>query len=297
MNNKSISTLFLGIILATVCTSTSAQVNPQASIYFQNQYLANPAMAGLNKGLNLNLGYKNEWNASDGAPVNQSLTAESRVFKKLGLGIALLNDAAGLLKCNKLTTSLAYHIPLSDPSEHLSFGVSGAWFMQRLNNEEIIANPNDPIITAFQNKKTVFDTDLGLAYSKKNITFQAALYQLKNMLDNNNAVPNEYGLFYVSLRYRWKNQNFSISPILSLRGIRDYQDVIDLGTEIGIADNKIKFSALYHTDQSATAGISYNYKGKFQILSLYHTASKKLTYSTGNTFELAFNLKLFGENQ
>ena len=297
MNNKYIINFCLGIILAAAGLSSFAQVNPQGSIYFQNQYLANPAMAGLNKGLSLNLGYKNEWNASEGSPVNQSLTAESRFFKKLGLGIALLNDDAGLLKRNKLTTSLAYHIPLSDPSEHLSFGVSGVLFMQSLNNEEIIANPNDPIIIAFQNKKNVLDTDFGLAYSKKNITFQAALYQLKNILDNNNTVPNEYGLFYISMGYRWNKQNFSISPIVSLRGIRDYQDVIDLGTELGIAENKIKFSALYHTDQSATAGISYSYKGKFQILSLYHTASKKLTYSTGNTFELAFNLKLFGKSE
>lgn len=45
-----------------------AQLNPMGSIYYQNQFLANPAMAGLETGLNLNAAFKTQWTGVDGAP-------------------------------------------------------------------------------------------------------------------------------------------------------------------------------------------------------------------------------------
>lgn len=297
MNNKIIVSLIIGVILANISLSSSAQVNPHGAIYFQNQYLANPAMAGFTKGLNLNLGYKNEWNASEGTPINQFFSLETSITKNLGFGVSLLKDEAGFFMRNKLTASLAYHLPFSDPTEHLSFGISGIGFNNRISNKDIIANQNDPIIVDFQNQEAKFDADFGLTYSKKKFTFQGAVYQLNNLIKNEGNIPNEYGLFYVALDYKWGNKNLNINPKLALRGIRGYQDVFDFGAEAAILNNKVKLTGLYHTDQSTTAGISYLFYDKFQVMTMYHTASNKYSYNTGNIFELALNLKLFGAKE
>ena len=51
------------------------QSNSLGSMYYQNQYLANPAFAGLEKGLELNGVYRKQLGNVEGAPTIQSITA------------------------------------------------------------------------------------------------------------------------------------------------------------------------------------------------------------------------------
>ena len=62
--------LFL-LLAAMTSTTVTAQLNPLAGIYFQNEYLGNPALAGKEAGLNLNIGYRRQWSAKPGAPKTQ----------------------------------------------------------------------------------------------------------------------------------------------------------------------------------------------------------------------------------
>lgn len=46
-----------------------AQLMNLQSIYYQNQYLANPSMGGLGKGLKVNLDYQQQLTGTPGSPV------------------------------------------------------------------------------------------------------------------------------------------------------------------------------------------------------------------------------------
>ncbi|ANF53291.1 hypothetical protein A0O34_21970 (plasmid) [Chryseobacterium glaciei] len=71
-----------GILLMS---KTYAQLNPMGSTYFQNQYLANPAMAGIQQDWKVNVGYKVQWTAIEGAPTMQAVTADyEQSERKLG---------------------------------------------------------------------------------------------------------------------------------------------------------------------------------------------------------------------
>ena len=113
----------LALVFIVSISSSSAQINPLGAQYFQNQYLANPAMAGYQSGMRLNLGYRNQWDNIPGSPKNVSVTGDYGT-EKVGVGINFFKDEAGLLNRSRIQGSYAYHLPLNDDSKKLHFGIS-----------------------------------------------------------------------------------------------------------------------------------------------------------------------------
>src|SRR5579872_6153168 len=117
-------TWFLAVVLIVMSTCCKAQLNPYQAIYFQDRYLANPAMAGLDKGLNINLAYQQQWSSFPGAPKQQSFTAEYQATDKVGLGLIVNDEQSGLFRQSRIMGSYAYHLPLNGQNQKLNFGLS-----------------------------------------------------------------------------------------------------------------------------------------------------------------------------
>src|ERR1700733_13360398 len=104
--------LTIALILTTACCK--AQTSPYEAIYFQNRYLVNPAMAAMDKGLDINLDYQQQWTSFPGAPKSQALTVEYQATDKVGLGLNINDDQSGIFRETRIMGSYAYHLPLSD---------------------------------------------------------------------------------------------------------------------------------------------------------------------------------------
>ena len=102
--------LVLGLL--GLAPASYAQLNPLGQAYFQNQYLANPAMAGLGEGLRVNAGYRQQWTSMPGSPSTQFLTGDYGFKNRVGLGANIYHEKAGLL-----------HAQDKPPTIHLTFAV------------------------------------------------------------------------------------------------------------------------------------------------------------------------------
>ena len=87
--------LFFAAFLNT--SDIKAQLKMPGTAYFQNQYLANPALAGMNQKKNLALSYGRLWNEIPGSPVTMSFTGDLGFKDNLGAGLIIQNDEADLL--------------------------------------------------------------------------------------------------------------------------------------------------------------------------------------------------------
>src|SRR5690606_14004655 len=105
--------------------------------WFQNQYLANPAMAGIDTGLHLNAAYRRQWTGVEGAPKTAFFTADGLVGKRVGAGLSIFNDQAGLIDRTRIALSYAYHLPLGNRGQRLHFGLSLALNVQRLDYSHV----------------------------------------------------------------------------------------------------------------------------------------------------------------
>src|SRR5688572_28383452 len=95
---------FLTVVFAVLIFTDKAlaQLAPMGAQYYENEYMGNPAMAGINEGLRLNLGHLTSWNTIPGSPKYYSFTADISSGANTGLGINLYQDKAGLLNRSKV---------------------------------------------------------------------------------------------------------------------------------------------------------------------------------------------------
>lgn len=287
-NLKSITLLFACVAIGF---SATAQLNPLNAQYFQNPYLANPAMAGIKNGVRVNVGFRSQWNSVPGAPKNTSVTAEFG-SDKVGLGLNLYKDQAGLLDRTKMVASYAYHLPFSDDEKGLSFGLSLGIQRERLNTSAIVGSVNDPLALGFNDRETILDGDFGVAYTSSRLTVEGSLSNLKKQLKGEDQNTADYSTFYTAASYKINVADWQFTPKVAYRGVRNYQDMIDFGVEVKTFADQLGLSTLYHSNKSFSFGLSYQKSKQWQLLAAYSTAATPIQSYSNGSFELGLQLNL-----
>ncbi|RZK37491.1 MAG: type IX secretion system membrane protein PorP/SprF, partial [Hymenobacter sp.] len=158
---KKIVVFLLPAVLMQIKTA-SAQLNPFASMYFQNQYLSNPAMAGIEEGLNLNLAVRQQWATLPGSPKSQFLSGDYNAGKHVGLGLSISNDQTGLLRQTMAVATYAYHVILGGNNQQLNFGLSAGVSSQHINYNEVNGDEGDVQVDRYNNQNRAYpDGDFG----------------------------------------------------------------------------------------------------------------------------------------
>ena len=184
-NHTLSNTVWLLLLTITLLSLTGnkaqAQLNPLSSMYFLNQYQANPAYAGLNDGLNVNVNYRKQWSNIPGAPSTQVVTADYKM-NKVGLGVNFFNEKAGSLQRTKAVATYAYHLPLNGENQKLNFGASVGIMKEQVDYSGVNGDISDPNITQFNNKGSLFDGDFGVAYTSNKLSVEAAIPNIRSFI-------------------------------------------------------------------------------------------------------------------
>src|ERR1700761_6834601 len=109
---NNIKKIFFAMLLLGCALQSRAQLNPLQSMYFQNPYLYNPSLAGMTNNLNINLDYRQQWSSFPGTPKTEAFTADYGATDRVGLGLTVYNDVAGLITQTKVVGTYAYHLPI-----------------------------------------------------------------------------------------------------------------------------------------------------------------------------------------
>jgi type IX secretion system PorP/SprF family membrane protein len=173
MNMKKL--ILISWILAAM--SASAQQRPHYTQYILNNYVVNPAVAGIENYIDLKLSMRNQWVGIDGAPTTFYVTAHGPIGKTdmkqnptsfemkgenprgkryweeytasephHGIGLSVMNYKTGYISRYYATASYAYHMGISSRtnlSAGFGMGLSGTT-VDRTKIE--LANPFDPAI-------------------------------------------------------------------------------------------------------------------------------------------------------
>lgn len=189
------------MVLLTLFVRTAfAQQRPQYTQYVFNNFLLNPAVAGIENYTDAKLGYRSQWTGLQGAPVTSyfSINAplgedflqgdatafpasggenpSSRLFTQYyraaephhGIGFAIVSDKAGPITQTNIDASYAYHLGLTDQL-NLAVGVQAGVNHINLNTDMItLETQNDPALNNINNNQWKPDLGVGLwAYSSR----------------------------------------------------------------------------------------------------------------------------------
>ncbi|MGY3213629.1 PorP/SprF family type IX secretion system membrane protein [Mucilaginibacter sp. HD30] len=289
----------IGLSIAILAPIKSrAQVNNFQSVYYQNQYLSNPAMAGLDKGLVLNFAYRQQLNSLPGSAKLQNLSADYAAGNNVGIGLIVNNEKTGLINRTRILGSYAYHLPISEDSK-LHFGLSLGLNNTYLDYSAIIGDSGDQEAELFNRRPLYVDGDLGIAYTSKNLTIQGAVPNLKTVFfkDNQNQdIVTNTTIFYTAIAYKiLTDNNLTFEPKLAYRGVRGFNHILDAGGNVHMPDYHLNLTGLYHSNKSISAavGLDLSAVGLFLAFSINNSS---LNQSSNNNVELGLRLKLLNNN-
>jgi type IX secretion system PorP/SprF family membrane protein len=292
---NSIKRLVFFSVLGMLPLQVDAQFNPMGASYFKNQYLVNPALAGMKQELNLNMGIRRDFSSIPGSPTTQNFTADYGFTPRAAIALLVYNDRAGLLRNTKGAGTFAYHLPLS-AAKVLSFGISLALAKDQLDQSAVNGNLNDPDLLAVNDRETYVDGNFGLAYTQQNLSLQLAFPNMKRLFRKDGAAVAERSIFFSALSYQFTTVIGLITPKLVYRGTESNRHIFDGGANWEIqrtTPNRLNVFGMYHSTKSATFGIGMNWADNFSLNAMYNTNVAGLqNYTTGN-FELNIGCTLF----
>lgn len=157
----------------------NGQAKPSYTQYILNNYILNPAVAGIENYTDVKLSYRNQWTGIEGAPVTAYFSIHAPIGKSdlrtsatsmpvrgvnprgkdywdqysapaphHGIGAVVLNDRAGYLDRWSIYATYAYHKPLSNRttlSAGINLGISSV-SLDRSKIDFASTDPNDPAI-------------------------------------------------------------------------------------------------------------------------------------------------------
>ncbi|RAJ33494.1 PorP/SprF family type IX secretion system membrane protein [Pedobacter cryoconitis] len=293
-----VCTALLTISLFTGLQKVSAQIRPLGTQYYENQYISNPAFAGMDDGMNINMSYRNQWRAIPGSPVTMAVSGDYRVVDKVGIGFNVYNDKAGLIGRTRVMGTYAYHLPLNLENNALHFGISLGMMKERLDENSIIATPDDLAAARYNQRKSYVDGDFGIAYTTERLTLQGALPNLKKFFkkDEANTVLGSTYLVAMSYKIGTTLDVVSLEPKISFRGAKDIDNIWDIGTNLKLQNNLISFLGMYHSDKSSTFGVGLNYENFF-IQGFYTSQLAGERQRTGGDFEINLKINLLKDQR
>lgn len=182
---KKLTTLFLLFI----SVSLSAQQLPDFSLYRENAFLYNPAVAGTDQASVITLSVRKQWTNINASPFTGVASFQTSIEdKNIGVGATIFTDFIGPTSFTGISGSFAYNLVLSEfrrgVSEYkvLSFGLSASIMQHRINGNKIRLDiPQDDAI--FRNKGSQFfpDASFGIYYKSKTLFASASIPQLLNL--------------------------------------------------------------------------------------------------------------------
>jgi len=289
----------VGIMILLGADKVQAQLHPMGSIYFQNRYLINPALAGNEQGWFTNLGYRKQWATMPGSPQTQSISVEYGSGKKSAAAVNFYNDEAGLQKRTRGMGTYAFHLPLDDNGQKLSFGLSVGYSDDRIMQEKLSSNVDgsDRSLASYQNRETYFDGDFGAAYQSKKLNLELALPNLKSFFDKDKKVGEvvDQSRLFAAASYKFRSDaidGIGIEPKVCYRQIKNYKDIVDFGGNMTLAEDKVNVMAMYHSSRSTTIGLGVKYQKYLVISGIFTSGTAAIReYANGN-FEMNLRVNI-----
>lgn len=285
------------ILFITMALKSQAQLNPLNLMYYQNRYLLNPAFAGINKGLEINAAYQQQWNGIPGAPKTARLTGDYAATERVGLGLNISDDQLGVLRTTRIVGSYAYHIRLNDADDqHLHFGLSLGVNDSRVDRNKVSGDLSDIQISQYNQLKPYLDGDFGIAYTDKYLMISGTLPNLNTTIlkTSDNRFSANQLLFVGAVAYKFNipsDYNITLEPLVAYRVVKGFNNIFEGGVNLAF-NYGINFQAIYHSNQNMSTGVGLELN-RTKFLFNYNFETGSLSNYTNGGLELGMRFHAF----
>ena len=301
-------TIFL-LMFILFSTTINAQQRPYYTQYVLNNYIINPAVAGIENYTDIKLSHRAQWVGLQGAPVTTYFTIHAPLKKSNygerenptsfhaqgenprgtpywqnyqkpdphhGVGFTILNDKTGPLNRFAAYGTYAYHIAIS-ANTNLSFGVSAGITQLSIDNSKVDFGNNsvDPAVNISSTLNNIRpDLSAGLWLYSKNYFAGIALQQIipQNIIFSGTGVQLDNSRLVPHIFLQAGVRLYVNDDITLLPSVMvRYINPLPLGVDINV---KVQYQDLFWV------GTSYRYQDSFSgMLGVNLSNSINISYS------------------
>lgn len=302
-----------------------AQQRPHYTQYILNNYIINPALAGIENYTDVKLSHRHQWVGIQDAPVTTYFTVSAPIGKKddretptsyhmdnqnprgrqywqdyeaaqphSGIGLQVINDRTGPLNRFSMYGTYAYHIGISRQTS-LSAGFSAGFTNNSLNRNKLdfgVANPIDPAVanSGYINKLRP-DLSAGLwLYSADyfgGLAIQQILPQgLKFSGDTLAVNRNSYPHFFLQGGFRFfLSDDITCIPSAVIRWVDPLPVGVDINAKFQYQD-VVWIGASFRARDGFAGMLGVNVSNRFNIGYSYDYTTSNLNNYTKGTHEI-----------
>lgn len=313
--------IFCALIAIAGVTQINAQTNPLLGQYFQNMHVYNPAHAGINDAVEINMGVRQQWGGFDGAPrtvyvsasgnlrnfanLKQDEQSEVKKGMKHGAGMYLVSDKQGPYKQTEMSVMYAVHVPLTSDL-NLAFGASPSVYNAKVDMSEIWVKDmtNDQAyqsMVANGSSTTYLHLNLGWSlYSSRFYVSYAMAEAVKKPVSGNKDLGQKDGSMrhHILAGYRIKLQNeIELIPNAFVRTDNRKPLFFEGGMRARYKENYwLGLSA--RNDHTYIGMLGFTFQDRFRVGYSYEYKTRDISnYSNGtNEINLGMRLSKFGKS-
>ncbi len=281
-----------------------AQQDAQYTQYMYNTMSVNPAYAG-SRGVFSIVGlHRSQWVGVDGTPQTQTLSFNTPVSKRVGLGLSIVNDKIGngTNQDTYFDGVFSYTIPTSRTGK-LSFGVKAGGHLLDINFNKLrnyIPNANTTTNANIDNR---FAVNFGAGIYYHTNKFYAGL-SVPNFLktqhfdedaNNNDFLAEErINLYLITGHVFDLNPNLKFKPAALLKAVQGAPLQIDISANF-MLNNKFTVGAAYRWDAALSALFGFQITDQFMLGLAYDREVTELGNAAFNSgsFEVMLRYELY----
>lgn len=217
-------TFIIGFMFLAGASALQAQQMPQYTQYMFNDFVINPAVAGVYDYYQIRTNHRFQWVGLLDPPMTNSIAFYGPHAKlPMGYGGYVYNDVTGPTSRTGITGSYAYNIAVTG-NIRLSMGLSASFMQYRIDGTQLNpADVSDPTILSLVSTSYLPDAGLGLyLYSDQFYVGLSAAQLLNNNIkifdnkDGLNRLKTHFNL--IGAYHFWIDENWLIEPSLMVKG-------------------------------------------------------------------------------
>ncbi|MGV3762252.1 PorP/SprF family type IX secretion system membrane protein [Parapedobacter sp.] len=266
------------LFLACLPIAGAAQQQPHYTMYMANNFVLNPAVAGLEEYADLKLSARSQWTGIADAPRTLYATLHAPIPKRdgrksnMGMGAKILVDQTGPLSLSTAELNGAYHLRLNE-TYRLSFGMGAGMKYQRVDFSKVqLVDSGDPRYGNDDFRRLTPALSAGLWFYSTDVYIGMSV---QNLLGNNlgSSAGDRLALamerhYFATAGYRFQFGQFYLTPSTMLKFVRPAPIAYDINLKGQVADAFWAGLSWRHQDGvaamagffiSATLNVAYAY--------------------------------------
>lgn len=297
--NKS-RVFFVSALLLRFCVpEILAQQIPLYSQYFYNQFIYNPAQAGLAGAPQLYFIYRKQWIGFEGSPETRALTLDIPLLQnKVGIGTYLFSDATNIFRKNGGYFSYAYHLRIRQ--RHLiSLGISAGLQENRIDFSKVfVKDHQDILITNNAQRAVTADGAVGVHYQFNGLNLGVSVPQLVTgrlkYIDTDQDMGFRLARHYLataSYQFKIAREKFSITPLVIFRTSEVFAFQIDAGLNMTYKD-RVWWGAMYRYNSALALAVGFRAHERILLSYCYDMLLNNLANYTSGSHEVMLGITL-----